>query len=372
MGVLNWLQRVVRNLREDAPEVLGGAVQVGVEAMLEAHGQDRLGAKEIAYFAGSLARESAASVGRGPAGPPAIVRVARCPEESVTPAWFVYTLPVERGHVRNQVLSVSPRIWLSAQVAWVYAEHAAQDDLGLSHTPELISAEEPVSRAMPDALTLDAWDAWTEQRQRTPTKIGKDLPFGPYVLGEVEGAGVVAWRPVLSSRGMRAGTLTPDYGCSLTRAPLAFPDEAQARRVLAAEGLSVASVVYLPGSLGADLELTPLGLVRARGSPRISMGDPVEVSFAKQAAPAGAPHLYPELYVSESERGVVAWRPVDAGRASFARLQRADGTWGTAVWPSTHRCLEDLGRLGIWGKEQAALTITPKGPAKGSPSGVRL
>lgn len=374
MNMREVVRSTLGRMRDRGPELVGGIVRVGVEAILEAHGGADFGAKELAFFAGAVAREGVSAAAAHGLTQRAIIRVAPIPDATVTPAWFVFALPVEREHVQSRVMSVSPRIWLAPQVAWVYAEHAARDDLELSSAPYLISAEESMSRTKPDELTKQAWSKWVEQRRLSSSNIAKDVPFGPYVLGELPDTGIVAWQPVLTLQGMVAGTLDANYECSLTRAPLVFRDEGEARRELHKHELDVLPIVYLPSPLAADLDVDPLGsVIRAQRIPRLWFSDPTEVRISRSSAPVQAPNLHPELYVSEIEHGVVAWKPLDRGRVSFVRLQRADGTWGTAVWPSTRKCLEDLGRLGIWGQEQTGLKIVPSVTVReATPSGPRL
>lgn len=364
---MTWFSRFKSGLRRDLPNLAGDIVQIGTETMLEAHGAGSFEAQEIATVVSVAVKDAVAAIQlpnkNREKTDATILRLASPPDPSVSPCWFVYAMPVRQHRVEESVLDVAPRVWLAPQAAWIYAEHVAHVDMGLKKPPMLILADESVVEAADDDhLTRVAWEEWRHTRKSNPRLVGEGVPFGSYVLGELPQGGLVAWRPMLTPRGVRLGTLSEENNCNLDLPPQVFTSENEARKTILERKLSApVDVLYLPRSLAAEIRADELGeLVRDKPRPRIWPGDPVPVVIERRLdRDPDSVLLRPDWYVSRYDGGALAWRPVGDGQVSFARVRRPDGTWGTAVWPSTSKCLKDLGKIGEFAQEHPTMVVTP-------------
>ena len=360
-----WLRRFGRQLRREGQEAIGGFIQIGAEEVLKAHGVGSLEAQGTAFAASLIVKSVADSIHEPKQRDGnAVFRVAPVPDLSLTPSWFVYAMPVKQHEAQEEVLAVAPRLWLSPQAAWIYAEHIAYEDLALKEPPSLISADEPVIEGGDDRLARMAWERWRQQRRTAGARLtSAEVPFGPYVLGRLPQGGMVAWRSILTSSGLRAGVLDLNAECSLGSPPQVFGTKADALRKMREQGiLKPHDVIFLPPSLATEIRIDDSGdLTRAKPPARIWPGDPVKVKPEKRFGPDPDPVLLrPDWYVSRDDRGGAwAWRPVGDGQVSFARIRDRDGQWKTARWSSVGQCLQHLGTLGQFGQEHPTLVVAP-------------
>lgn len=360
-----WLRRFGRQLRREGPEAVGGIIQIGAEEVLKAHGLGSLEAHGAAFAASLIAKGIADGVHETRQRDDDVVfRLAAVPDLSVTPSWFVYAMPVRQHEAQEDVLAVAPRLWLSAQAAWIYAEHIAYEDMALKAPPSLISSDESMVEGGDDKLARLAWERWRQEQKTVGTKLASaEVPFGPYVLGKLPQGGMVAWKSVLTSRGVRAGVLSVDGDCSLDAPPQVFGTKAESLKKMREQGiLKPHDVIFLPPSLAAELRVDDLGnLERVKPAARVWPGDPVQVKPERRLGADSDPVLLrPDWYISRDDRGGVwAWRPVGQGQVSFARVHNHDGEWRTAKWSSVSQCLKHLGALGQFGQEHPALVVAP-------------
>lgn len=359
---MSWFSRFKDDAKRNLPGLAGDVVQVGAEGLMEAHGFGPVEAKEAALLV-RAAVQSGISAVRSPGEETAILRVARVPDAAVTPCWFVYAMPVRQHRVESSVLAVAPRIWLSAQQAALYADNIAHEDMGLAKRPALIAQDEAVVEGADDRISRQAWEQWRQDRRTNPRPVGASVVFGSYVLGEMPDGGVIAWAPVLSRHGVRAGVLSENHLISLDEPPQVFKNQGDARRELHDRGLAPPlDFLYLPPSLAAELQVGETGeLQRVSPRPRIWAGDPVAARVEKRFAPDPEPvFLRPDWYASRGDDGKVwAWKSVSEGQVSFARIRDRDGQWKTATWGSVTQCLRDLGTLGEFTQEHPTLVVTP-------------
>lgn len=359
------LERVRNALVRDLPDIVGGVVRVGTEDMLEEHGIGALEAKEVAFAAGTVAREVVSALREfgGKREEAAVLKIASPPDPAVTPCWFVYAMPVRRHEVEKRVADVAPQVWLSPQSAWIYAEHVAYQDMGIREPPHLVVADEPAVDGENDSLTRAAWELWRHKHRDNKLPIQAQVPFGAYVLGKLPEGGIVAWRSVLTPHGVRAGTLGARADCSLEEPPQVFKTNAAARRALVQRGLpQPIEVFYLPTSLAAELQKDEAGEIsRRQPTAHVWPGDPMRVRPERRLGMDPDPvNLRPDWFVSRDGRGGVwAWRPAGDGQVSFARIRDRDGEWKTARWSSVGQCLQHLGALGQFGQEHPTLTVSP-------------
>ena len=353
------------NLKRDLPDLAGGIVRIGAESILDAHGVNAVEAKELSFIAGALTRdmiETSREAREGRSNQKAILKVSHPSDPSVTPCSFVYAMPVRQHRVQPAVAAVAPQIWLNSQAAWIYAEHMAYTDMGIDRPPLLLMGDESQVNAEDDTVTRAAWEVWRHNRKDNTQSLKAAVPFGSYVLGEVPDHGVIAWRSMLTPKGVRIGVLSKRSDCSIEDAPLVFESEDDAREDLRARDLSApVDVLYLPTSLVAELQSNEVGaLTRVQPQPKIWAGDPVTVKVMPRIDRDPDPVLmHPDWYVSEHDGSYLAWKPVGPSQVSFARVRRPDGTWGTAVWPSASKCLKDLGKVGEFGQQHPTVTIEP-------------
>lgn len=351
------------------PDLAGTAVEVGAEELMRAHGMSPIEAKEVALMA-RVAVQSGIAAMRSPGEEAAILRVAQAPDPSVSPCWFVYAMPVRSHRVEPSVLAVAPRIWLSGQQAATYAQNVAYEDMGLARQPQLITQDEAIIAGQDDQVTRLAWEVWRQQRKENSRPVAANVVYGSYVLGELPDGSVIAWAPVLSRHGIRAGTLSHSYVISLEDPPQVFKNAAEARREMRERDLvDPLDFLYLPPSLAAELRVGEMGeMQRIAPRPVVWPGDPVGAKVDRRFAPEpDAVLLRPDWYVSRGDDGKVrAWRPVSDGQVSFARIRDRDGQWKTARWESVDQCLKDLGAVGEFAQEHPTLVVTPS-PAVAPP-----
>lgn len=354
-----WWERVKAGL----PRLAEGVVEVGAEKVLEGHG---LGTVESAEIVGALtvaAKATAKSLRATAADDAVVLRLLAAPDTAVTPCFVVAALPVRHRHVADEVLAVAPRLWLSAQTAWIYAEHLACQDLGLAAPPKLILGQESApATALADETARTAWALWCARRQDDPRPLAAAVPFGSYALADAAG-GVVAWRPALSLHGMQLGVLTAADACSLDAPPAIFGSTDEVRRELARRHLPAPlDLFYLPRSLAAELRSDEEGvLTRTKAAPALWPGDPTRVKpLPRPNAAPDAVRLHPDWYVSRDRGGGAwAWRRVGPQEVSFARIRDRDGRWKVAHWASVPACLKHLGALGQFGQEHPMLSLVP-------------
>ena len=355
-----WWDRVKTGL----PQVAEGVVEVGAEKVLEGHGLGAVEATEIVSALTVAAKATVKSLRAAPTqNDQAVLRLIAAPDPSVTPCFVVFALPVRQHHVEDAVLAVAPRLWLSAQAAWIYAEHLACQDMGIKAPPKLILAEGSLPRPdHADESARSAWAEWCRRRQADLRPLGAAVPFGAYALAE-QGGGVIAWRPVLTPSGLRLGVLAADQACSLETPPRVFASADAVREELAARHLpSPLDLFYLPRALATELQPNDQGvLIRARAVPPLWPGDPTPVRPVSRPHPTEPPvFLHPDWYVSRDRGGGAwAWRRVAPNEVSFARIRDRDGQWKTAHWASVSACLKHLGSLGQFGQEHPTLSVVP-------------
>lgn len=362
---MNVLSRFKKYAQRDLPEVAGGIIEVGTERVLEAHGLSNIEAKQLAIVAATAVRDAIAagqSALEDRQTATVIVRVASPPDLAITPCHFVYALPVRQRHVQDEVAAVAPRLWLSSQAAWIYAERASQDDMGLKGQPTLVLADDPVVDGN-NQVDRIAWERFRHEHKVNGRRIAGDVPFGTYVLGEMPQCGVIAWKPMLTPHGMRIGTLGGEVDCALQSPPLVFTSENEAKKELGRRNLRARTdLLYLPPSLKAELQPDEDGqIVRVEREPRILPGDAMKVKPERRLSADPDPVLLrPDWYVSRDDRGGVwAWRSAGDGQVSFARIRDRDGQWKTARWSSASQCLQHLGALGQFGQEHPTLIVAP-------------
>ena len=365
---MSFLDNIKQWVRNDLPEAAGGVVEVGTEHILEVHGVTPEAAKDLAMLAGAVTQEAAeaglAAIQGREGYSRVVLRVASVPDLSMTPSYFVYAMPVRQKEVRSEVVGVAPRLWLSKQSAWVYAENLASGGQGSRFDVAMVLSDEAVVNGGGQGADRMAWADWRHVIGRQGRPACADVPFGPYVVARLDRAGVIAWRPVLVKTGMRAGVLTADDPCSLSAPPAVFESQHQVDRELRRRGLPTSlDVYYMPDSLASELQVSERGAIaRAARTPSILPGDPGVAHFSRREAADPDPvELRVDWFVSRDELGGVwAWRKVGEGLASFARIRDTDGRWKTARWPSVSQCLEDLGKLGQLGQEHPTLCVAPE------------
>ena len=368
---MSWLARFGSNVKRNLPSIAGDLVEVGIQAGARSYGLDDIASKEIAYVVGMVAKTAVTSAMEvQPSSPDqhAVLRIAKSPDPSVTPCWFVYAMPVKDHRVESRVTAVAPRVWTSPQMAWLYAEHVANAEMGFRVRPDLLVGDEPVVEGGADPLTEIAWEQWMRERKDDPRPVAKNVIFGSYVIGELPQGGFVAWAPVLTQRGVRVGTMTRRWALSLEDPPQVFETEERAIDELRSRNIQdPIDVVFLPNSLATELQIGESGeLNRVASKPNIWPSDPILVKPERRLPPGPDPsYLRPDWYVSKDTNDRVwAWRMVGEDHVSFARLRRPDGTWATATWPSVDQCLKDLGSIGAFGQEHPTLVVAPQLPAK--------
>ena len=355
-----WWERV----RTGLPRMAEGVVEVGAEKVLEGHGMGAVEATEIVSALTVAAKATVQSLRASPTqDDQAVLRLISAPDPTVTPSFIVFAVPVRQHHVEDAVLAVTPRLWLSAQAAWIYAEHLACQDMGIKAPPKLILAEESLPPAdYADASARTAWAAWCQRRQENPRPLGATVPFGAYGLAELRG-GVIAWRPVLTPQGLRLGVLGADDPCSLAAPPKLFASADEVRQELGGRHLPPPlDLFYLPRTLAAELRPNDQGaLVRTQAVPHLWPGDPTPVKAVRRPTASSDPiFLHPDWYVSRDRGGGAwAWRPVGGHAVSFARIRDRDGQWKTAHWASVTACLAHMGTLGQFAQEHPTLTVVP-------------
>lgn len=349
------------------PKAVGQTVAVGVE-VVSAHTGDPLVAREIGTVLGYMAETAVETLAAKPSLKPGrhLLHIARVPQEGVSPAWFVYALGIE-GSTPNAVIAAAPRLFLSEAAAGLYAERLAQIESGLKERPLLILSTDPGSAPLPgadapDDWTWQAWDLWCEERLHRSESAIADVPFGPTVLGDIPGIGIIVWQPVLTALGGRIGTLGA-RGITLDDPPTVFPSERAARKAVdeGHEAESIPHLLYTPMSLLRELDTGLTGsLERLKPRPAFWLGDPLDVRPVRRESPVKAANIHPEVYVSTDSSGSsFAWKPIGTAQVRFMRTRYPDGNSGIARWRSQEQCLQDLGRLGILAQAHTSLTITP-------------
>lgn len=286
-----------------------------------------------------------------------VLHVAPAPDPTITHSWFVYALAVEHSEP-SHVLVVSPRLFLSGQAATTYAEHLVQTETGLTENPLLLLTNP--ADLEPDVFAWQAWDQWVKERHLRADPLSTPIPFGPYVLGDIPGAGILLWRPVLTAAGTRIGLLTPEDDVSLTGTPILFPSERLAKQALHDRRLPppIPDLLYTPMSLLNEIDCTG-DLHRIRPAPALWPGDPVQVTPSAKSPQPNVVPISPGVYVSADKNGhAFAWQEAGLDTVQFLRTNYAKGP-GTARWQNVGRALQDLSLLGILAQEHPSLVITP-------------
>ena len=368
---------------EDARDTLPGLAETGGEVAVKAltpQGTDPLFADELAFVGGQAARYIAAKgVQYLDYHKQFVLRVAKAPEPSMTPIYFVYGLPIEHGVPEAKHLVVAPRVFFSGRAADFYASTMAMYDMRYGGAAVNIDSMEASDPGAPvDPVTRRAWNQWIADKASNPRgdeDVFKKVVCGRYHLAEYPPGKFIAWAPVVTPMGPRVGMLTENHPCSEEDPPMVFNTDREALEEFARRKLEApVGPDYLPMAAASELSTNKDGQVeRSVRKPFVWPGEPVTIQFSRRMPPLEDRRvLKPKWYVSRDDHNnkVYAWQKTPLGQVSFAKIQQEDGKWQTATWPNVQACLQHMGALGMVAVEHPTLAATPEGLSKEAPVAV--
>lgn len=289
------------------------------------------------------------------------VVVAPVPSTTMTPGYFVYTVPAERQpdqslRVGTQVAPSSPypHYFAAPLPAWEFAQ-----SLAATGEVDMVSADAV------DPLTTQAWALWLAQRQQDPFPDDWYLRLTPYHIGPVTADGVTGfcvWQRALTSTGVlyfvldRAGMMDPYHD------PWVAPTRTAAQKALQQQlpetSIPWAAIDTVPAELQAQLRVTveaPGGALHVRRvapvPQRWGLTVPVPLGTPLPLKTPGPVDTHPAVYVSGVQlRGQAPFY--------FAWTPAPETPWTPEGWPARIQLVTDPAdpaRLLTWPQRSAAL-----------------